>query len=56
MMADPLQANIVIVGAGVAGMLAAYKLAQAGAILVDALAWQTLSFTTQLTICGVPDF
>jgi choline dehydrogenase-like flavoprotein len=30
-MADPLQANVVIVGAGVAGMLAAYRLAQAGA-------------------------
>ncbi|MEZ4728465.1 MAG: GMC family oxidoreductase [Caldilineaceae bacterium] len=30
-MAEPLQAHVVIVGAGVAGMLAAYKLAQAGA-------------------------
>jgi choline dehydrogenase-like flavoprotein len=30
-MAQPLRANVVIVGAGVAGMLAAYKLAQAGA-------------------------
>ena len=30
-MADPLSAHVVIVGAGVAGMLAAYRLAQAGA-------------------------
>lgn len=30
-MAEPLQANVVIVGAGVAGMLAAYRLAQVGA-------------------------
>jgi glucose dehydrogenase len=34
MMAEPLQANVVIVGAGVAGMLAAYKLAQAGAKVI----------------------
>ena len=27
---DPLNAHVVIVGAGVAGMLTAYKLAQAG--------------------------
>lgn len=33
-MAEPLQANVVIVGAGVAGMLAAYKLAQAGAKVI----------------------
>ncbi len=29
-MAEPLSAHVVIVGAGVAGMLAAYRLAQAG--------------------------
>ena len=28
--AEPLRAHVVIVGAGVAGMLAAYRLAQAG--------------------------
>lgn len=33
-MTEPLQAHVVIVGAGVAGMLAAYKLAQAGARVI----------------------
>lgn len=33
-MADPLSAHVVVVGAGVAGMLAAYRLAQAGVTVI----------------------
>lgn len=48
-MADPLNAHVVIVGAGVAGMLVAYRLAQAGARVLVLEAGPTITRNEAVT-------